>query len=275
MVPCWCVICGELFWPFPGLFGPMIFSCLCVALTFWKAAVWLKQSISKALYLNWKLHYRFYLWGNQRPCKVFHNFTCGKKTKRTGHSREGCLGLIGDCEGLRVPGVYPRTPASSSCDKKGGRQERKWSFKNIRMALNPWHDKASTWGREQEHSSESDNSYVEFKTPPSRSKRRETEKDIWRVRMQKPLSAIWNFVLEWSFFIKLVYLSSVIWLKWQLIGNLYCHLSEITELKSELFIYIYTKNELVTEGGKDGGLRRIQVTVIKKTNSFLPLNRVY
>lgn len=36
-----------------------------------------------------------------------------------------------------------------------------------------------------------------------------------------------------------------------------------------------TKNEQVTEGGKDGGLRRIQVTVIKKTNSSLPLNHVY
>jgi len=32
-------------------------------------------------------------------------------------------------------------------------------------------------------------------------------------------------------FIKLVYLSSVISLKWQLIDNLHCHLSEITELK--------------------------------------------
>jgi len=62
-------------------------------------------------------------------------------------------------------------------------------------------------------------------------------------------------------FIKRVYLSSVISLKWQLIGNHHCHLSEITELKytslikiiilkenfkwhleafaSELFIYIY------------------------------------
>jgi len=30
-------------------------------------------------------------------------------------------------------------------------------------------------------------------------------------------------------FIKLVYLSSVISLKWQLIGNLHCHLSEITD----------------------------------------------
>jgi len=32
-------------------------------------------------------------------------------------------------------------------------------------------------------------------------------------------------------FIKLVYFSSVISLKWQLIGNLHCHLSEITDLK--------------------------------------------
>jgi len=32
-------------------------------------------------------------------------------------------------------------------------------------------------------------------------------------------------------FIKLVYLSSVISLKWQFMGNLHCHLSEITELK--------------------------------------------
>jgi len=32
-------------------------------------------------------------------------------------------------------------------------------------------------------------------------------------------------------FIKLVYLSSVISLKWQFIGNLHCLLSEITELK--------------------------------------------
>jgi len=62
-------------------------------------------------------------------------------------------------------------------------------------------------------------------------------------------------------FIKFVYLSSVISLKWQFIGNLHCNLSEITELKyislikmtileenfkwhlkafaSELFIYIY------------------------------------
>jgi len=31
-------------------------------------------------------------------------------------------------------------------------------------------------------------------------------------------------------FIKLVYLSSVISLKWQFIGNLHCHLSEITEI---------------------------------------------
>lgn len=35
------------------------------------------------------------------------------------------------------------------------------------------------------------------------------------------------------------------------------------------------KNEQGTEGGKDGGLRRIQVTVIKTTNSSLPLNHVY
>jgi len=34
-----------------------------------------------------------------------------------------------------------------------------------------------------------------------------------------------------TIFIKLVYLSSVISLKWQLIGNLHRHLSEITELK--------------------------------------------
>jgi len=32
-------------------------------------------------------------------------------------------------------------------------------------------------------------------------------------------------------FIKIVYLSSAISLKWQLIGILHCHLSEITELK--------------------------------------------
>ena len=32
-------------------------------------------------------------------------------------------------------------------------------------------------------------------------------------------------------FIKLVYLSSVISLKWQLIGYFHCHLSEIAELK--------------------------------------------
>jgi len=32
-------------------------------------------------------------------------------------------------------------------------------------------------------------------------------------------------------FKKLVYLSSVISLKWQFMGNLHCHLSEITELK--------------------------------------------
>jgi len=38
--------------------------------------------------------------------------------------------------------------------------------------------------------------------------------------------------MPFEFFIKLVYLSSVISLKWQLIGrpNLHCHLSEITEL---------------------------------------------
>lgn len=35
------------------------------------------------------------------------------------------------------------------------------------------------------------------------------------------------------------------------------------------------KNEQGTDGGKDGGLRRIQVTVIKTTNSSLPLNHVY
>jgi len=32
-------------------------------------------------------------------------------------------------------------------------------------------------------------------------------------------------------FIKLAYLSSVISLKWQFIGNLHCHLSEIIEFK--------------------------------------------
>jgi len=69
-------------------------------------------------------------------------------------------------------------------------------------------------------------------------------------------------------FIKLVYLTSVILLKWPFIGNLHCHLSEITELKyiilikmiileenfkwhlwafaSELFIHIYhlSRNKL-------------------------------
>jgi len=49
--------------------------------------------------------------------------------------------------------------------------------------------------------------------------------------MQKPLSAIWNFLLEWSFFSSLYILISVISLKWQFIGNLHPHLSEINELK--------------------------------------------
>jgi len=40
-----------------------------------------------------------------------------------------------------------------------------------------------------------------------------------------------KFSSKMSIFIKLVYLSSVISLKLQLIGNLHCHLSEITELK--------------------------------------------
>jgi len=40
-----------------------------------------------------------------------------------------------------------------------------------------------------------------------------------------------KFSSKMSIFIKLVYLSSVISLKRQLISNLHCHLSEITELK--------------------------------------------
>jgi len=40
-----------------------------------------------------------------------------------------------------------------------------------------------------------------------------------------------NFSSRMVIFIKLVYLSSVIALKWQLIGNRHCYLSEITELK--------------------------------------------
>jgi len=40
-----------------------------------------------------------------------------------------------------------------------------------------------------------------------------------------------KFSSKMTIFIKLVYLSSVISLKWQLIGNLHCHLSEINELK--------------------------------------------
>jgi len=40
-----------------------------------------------------------------------------------------------------------------------------------------------------------------------------------------------KFSSKMTVFIKLVYLSSVISLKWQLIGNLHFHLSEITELK--------------------------------------------
>jgi len=44
--------------------------------------------------------------------------------------------------------------------------------------------------------------------------------------MQKPLSAI--FFKNDNFFMKFVYLIS---LKWQLISNLHCNLSEITELK--------------------------------------------
>jgi len=43
-------------------------------------------------------------------------------------------------------------------------------------------------------------------------------------------------------FIKLVYLSSVISLNWQL-GNLHCHLSEITELKYTSFIKIIILEE--------------------------------
>jgi len=35
----------------------------------------------------------------------------------------------------------------------------------------------------------------------------------------------WKFCSRMTIFIKLVYLSSVISLKWQLIGNLHCHLS--------------------------------------------------
>jgi len=42
-------------------------------------------------------------------------------------------------------------------------------------------------------------------------------------------------------FIKLVYLNSVILLKWQFIGNLHCHLSEITELKYTSLIKIFLK----------------------------------
>jgi len=49
--------------------------------------------------------------------------------------------------------------------------------------------------------------------------------------MQKPLSAVGNILQKWSFFIKLIYSSSVISLKWQLIGNLHCNLSESTEFK--------------------------------------------
>jgi len=44
-------------------------------------------------------------------------------------------------------------------------------------------------------------------------------------------------------FIKLVYLSSVISLKWKLIGNLHCHLSEITELKYTILIKIIILEE--------------------------------
>jgi len=47
--------------------------------------------------------------------------------------------------------------------------------------------------------------------------------------MQKPLSA--KFSSRITIFIKLVYISSVISLKSQFIGNLHFHLSEITELK--------------------------------------------
>jgi len=71
-----------------------------------------------------------------------------------------------------------------------------------------------------------------------------------------------------TIFIKHVYLSSVISLKLQLICNLHCHLSEITELKytslikiiileenfkwhleafaSELFIYYFLKNAIIS-----------------------------
>jgi len=44
-------------------------------------------------------------------------------------------------------------------------------------------------------------------------------------------------------FIKLVYLSSVISFKWQLIGNLHCHSSEITELKYTSLIKIIILEE--------------------------------
>lgn len=146
-------MCGALLvynlwravWPFPALFGPMIFSCLGAVLTFWKAAVWLKQSIFKALVARIKTPLWILPPGESGALQGFSKFYLWKKRKRMGRSLEGWLGLMG----LRVPGVYPRTPASSSCDKQGGNAERKWSFKNIRMALNPWHDKASTWGREQ------------------------------------------------------------------------------------------------------------------------------
>lgn len=145
MVPHRCIICGELFWPFPALFGPMIFSCLFAVLTFWKAAVWLKQSIFKALVARIKTPLWILPRGESGALQGFSQFYLWKKPKRMGRSLECWLGLMG----LRVPGVYPRTPASSSCDKQGCSAEWKWSFKNIRMALNPWHDKASTWGREK------------------------------------------------------------------------------------------------------------------------------
>jgi len=48
-----------------------------------------------------------------------------------------------------------------------------------------------------------------------------------------------KFFSRMVIFIKLVYLNSVISLKWQFIGNLHCHLSEITCL---IKIYILEEN---------------------------------